>query len=169
MRGIVSNATPLIYLAKVGKLELLRKVFGAVLIPEEVKVEVVEKGKELGERDAYTVEKAITEGWLKVLATQSIDIPIQLDPGEIAVLSLAKKLELKEVLVDEASARMAARLLDLKPRGTLFVLLKALSMKEIDIDEFHEILNLMIRQGFRLKEEVYLEALGEAKRITSPH
>jgi len=169
MRGIVSNATPLIYLAKVGKLELLRKVFGAVLIPEEVKVEVVEKGKELGERDAYTVEKAITEGWLKVLATQSIDIPIQLDPGEIAVLSLAKKLELKEVLVDEVSARMAARLLDLKPRGTLFVLLKALSMKEIDIDEFHEILNLMIRQGFRLKEEVYLEALGEAKRITSPH
>jgi len=169
MRSIVSNATPLIYLAKVGKLELLRKVFGAVLIPEEVKVEVVEKGKELGERDAYTIEKAITEGWLKVLATQSIDIPIQLDPGEGAVLSLAKKLELKEVLVDEASARMAARLLDLKPRGTLFVLLKALSMKEIDIDEFHEILNLMIRQGFRLKEEVYLEALGEAKRITSPH
>jgi len=169
MRSIVSNATPLIYLAKVGKLELLRKVFGDVLIPEEVKVEVVEKGKELGERDAYTIEKAITEGWLKVLATQSIDIPIQLDPGEIAVLSLAKKLELKEVLVDEASARMAARLLDLKPRGTLFVLLKALSMKEIDIDDFHEILNLMIRQGFRLKEEVYLEALGEAKRITSPH
>ena len=169
MRSIVSNATPLIYLAKVGKLELLRKVFGDVLIPEEVKVEVVEKGKELGERDAYTIEKAITEGWLKVLATQSIDIPIQLDPGEIAVLSLAKKLELKEVLVDEVSARMAARLLDLKPRGTLFVLLKALSMKEIDIDEFHEILNLMIRQGFRLKEEVYLEALGEAKRITSPH
>jgi hypothetical protein len=41
---IVSNASPLIYLAKVGKLELL-KIFGEVVIPEEVKVEVVDSGR----------------------------------------------------------------------------------------------------------------------------
>ena len=77
----------------------------------------------------------------------------------------AKKLGIKEVLVDEASARAAARLLDLKPRGTIFVLLKALEKKMLDLDGFLEVLDQLIRHGFRLKEEVYVEAVKTARRI----
>lgn len=165
MSSIVSNATPLIYLAKAGKLDLLKKVFGEVLIPEEVKIEVVDRGKELGERDAYLIERAIEEGWLKVLNTEIAEVPIKLEHGETAVLSLAKKTGVKEVLLDEVSARAAARLLNLTPRGTVFVLLKALEKKEIDLDEFLEVLNQLIKQGFRLKEEVFAEAVREARRI----
>ena len=167
MGGIVSNASPLIYLAKVGRMGLLRKVFGEVLIPDEVKVEVVDRGKELGEGDAYVVERAINEGWLKVLSAESMEIPIRLERGEAAVLSLAKKLGLREVLVDEVSARTAARLLDLTPRGTVFVLLMALERRELDLNEFLETLSKMIRQGFRLKEEVYVEVVREARRIAT--
>ncbi|MGC9095495.1 MAG: DUF3368 domain-containing protein [Candidatus Bathyarchaeia archaeon] len=156
MGGIVSNATPLIYLAKVGKIDFLKKVFGEVFIPEEVKIEVVDRGKLLEERDAYVIEKAIDEGWLKVLTTEIVEVPIKLESGEVAVLSLAKKLGLREVLLDEVSAREAARLLDLTPRGTVFVLLKALEKKEIDLNGFLEVLNQLIRHGFRLKEEVYV-------------
>ena len=164
--GVVSNATPLIYLAKAGRIGLLKRVFGQVLIPEEVKAEVVERGKLLGEKDAYAVERAIGEGWLKVLAVDAAEMPIKLDRGEAATLSLAKKLGLKVVLLDEVLARSAARLLDLAPRGTVFVLLKALELKEIDLDEFLEVLNKLITVGFRLKEEVYLEAVREARRIS---
>jgi predicted nucleic acid-binding protein len=167
MGGIVSNATPLIYLAKVGKIEFLKKVFGEVFIPEEVKIEVVDRGKLLGERDAYVIEKAIGEGWLKVLTTEIVEVPIKLESGEVAVLSLAKKLGLREVLLDEVSARVAARLLDLTPRGTVFVLLKALEKMEIDLNGFLEVLNQLMRHGFRLKEEVYVEAVREARRIIS--
>jgi predicted nucleic acid-binding protein len=167
MGGIVSNATPLIYLAKVGKIDFLRKVFGEVFIPEEVKIEVVDRGKLLGERDAYVIEKAIGEGWLKVLTTEVVKVPIKLESGEVAVLSLAKKLGLREVLLDEVSARVAARLLDLTPRGTVFVLLKALEKKEIDLNGFLEVLDQLIRYGFRLKEEVYVEAVREARRIVA--
>ena len=163
---IVSNASPLIYLAKVGKLELL-KIFGEIYIPEEVKVEVVDRGKALGEQDVYVVEQAIKEGWIKVLKTEPIEIPIKLHPGEIAVLSLAKKLGVREILVDEKPARFAAKLLNLKPRGTVFVLLKALKDGMIYLDEFIDTLSKMIRQGFRLKEEVVVEAIKEAKRIAS--
>ncbi|MCW4047981.1 MAG: hypothetical protein NWE99_10575 [Candidatus Bathyarchaeota archaeon] len=166
MSGVVSNATPLTYLAKTGRLDLLKKVFGTVFIPEEVRAEVVDEGKRLGENDAYVVEKAISEGWLKVVATEAIDVAVGLDK-EVAVLSLAKKLGLKVVLVDEVLARSAARLLDLTPKGTIFVFLKGLEKKEISLDEFLEALNQLISQGFRLKEEVYLDAVKEARKIAS--
>ncbi len=165
--SIVSNATPLIYLAKTKKLNLLKTVFREVYIPEEVKVEVVDRGKQHGEADAYLIEKAISEGWLKVQKTQPIETPIKLEPGEAAVLSLAKKQQLREVLIDEASARTAAKLLGLTPRGTVFVLLKALENKSVDLNEFLEILNQMIAEGFRLREDVYIEAVREARRIAA--
>jgi predicted nucleic acid-binding protein len=165
--GVVSNATPLIYLAKAGRIDLLKKVFGQVFIPEDVKIEVVDRGKQLGEKDAYVVEKAIGEGWLKVLSVDIVEVLIKLDKGEEATLSLAKKLGLKVVLVDEAPARAAARLMGLTPRGTVFVLLKALEKNEIDLDEFLEALDELIGQGFRLKEEVYMEAVKEARKIAA--
>ncbi len=163
---IVSNATPLIYLAKVGKLKLL-KIFGEVIIPEEVKVEVVDRGKAMEKTDAYVIERAINEGWIKVSKAELIDIPIELHPGEKAVLSLAKKLGIEEVLVDEKPARFAAKLLGLKPRGTVFVLLKALKEGMMDLDEFLDTLSEMLKHGFRLKEDIIVEAIREAKRIAS--
>ncbi len=162
---IVSNASPLIYLAKVGKLNLLQIVFKEVVIPEEVKEEVVDKGKELGEKEAYMVEKAIAEGWLKVSRAEILETPIELNPGELATISLAKKLN-TEVL-DETPGRVAAKLFDLTPRGTIFVLLKSLKMGNIDLNQFIETLNQMIKHGFRLKEEVYMEAMREAIRLAS--
>jgi len=167
MGSIVSNATPLIYLAKIGKMGLLKDVFGEVFIPEEVKVEVVDRGRELGERDAYVVEKAIKDGWLEVSRAELVEVPIKLELGEVAVLSLAKKLGVREVLIDEVSARVAARLMGLTPRGTIYVLLKALEKKEMDLDKFLEALNELIRQGFRLKEEIYLEAVRKARETMS--
>jgi predicted nucleic acid-binding protein len=167
VRSVVSNATPLIYLAKIGKLELLKIIFGEVVIPEEVRVEVVEKGKQLGRKDAYVVEKAIVQGWIRVISTDPLEMPILLDKGEEEALSLAKQQKAEVVLVDEVSARSAARLLGLKPRGTLFVLLMAMRKKQLDFDEFLQTLDQLIEQGFRLREEVYVQAVKEAKRITN--
>lgn len=165
MKTVVSNATPLMYLAKIDEIGLLKTVFGEVFIPEEVKREVVDRGKQLGEKDAYLVEEAIKEGWLKVQNTELKECPIKLEKGETAALSLAKKLKVKRVLVDEVSARTAARLMDLTPRGTIYVLLKALQKREMDLDQFLEELNQLITHGFRLKEEVYIKAIKEARRI----
>ncbi len=62
---IVSNATPLIYLAKLGRLHLLKDFFQEVIIPEEVKRVVVDRGKEQNSVDAFVVEEALKEGWIK--------------------------------------------------------------------------------------------------------
>jgi predicted nucleic acid-binding protein len=162
---VVSNSTPLIYLAKIGKLDLLKTIFGEVLIPTEVRIEVVEKGKQLGRKDAYTVENAIQQGWIKVSPADPIETPIVLDKGEQEALALAKQQKATFVLIDEVSARSAARLLGLNPKGTLFVLLVAMRKKQMEFDEFLQTLDELIEQGFRLKEEVYIQAVKEAKNI----
>ena len=78
MSPIISNSTPLIYLAKINKLDLLKSLFNEVFIPQEAKNEVVDKGKLLGKKDAYLVEKAISEGWLKVLTADTVAVSIEL-------------------------------------------------------------------------------------------
>lgn len=165
MPDAVSNSTPLIYLAKIGKLDLLKELFGEILIPKMVWTEVVEKGKTLGRKDAYAVENAVVQGWIKVVAADPFEMPMELDKGEEEALSLARQLKLEIVLVDEVSARSAARMLGLTPRGTLFVLLMALKRRKIVFDEFLQALNQLIDEGFRLKEEVYVQAIREATKL----
>jgi len=167
MSNIVSNSTPLIYLAKTKELSLLKIIYNEVYISEEVKKEVVDEGKRLKKLDANLVEKEINEGRIIVKKVSSlIEIPIELDKGEVSTITLAKKLKIKEVLIDEALARAAAMMLELIPRGTLFVLLEALKLKKIDFDEFLKVLDNLLKEGFRLREEVYLKVIKEAKRIS---
>ncbi|MFQ5951240.1 MAG: DUF3368 domain-containing protein [Candidatus Geothermarchaeales archaeon] len=64
-------------------------------------------------------------------------------------------------------ARTAARLIGLTPRGTIYVLLRGLEEEEMDLDKCLEALNELISRGFRLKEEVYLEAARRAREITA--
>ena len=66
MDKVVSNATPLIYLAKANQMSLLQSMVKQVFIPEAVYREVVIEGKRLGEKDAYRVERAIAQGWMIV-------------------------------------------------------------------------------------------------------
>lgn len=51
---VVADATPLIYLAAIGKFELLRELFGRIKIPFEVYEEVVTQGAGIGgDRDGH--------------------------------------------------------------------------------------------------------------------
>ena len=64
MDRLVSNATPLIYLAKANQMSLLQSMVQQVYVPEAVYREVVIEGKRLGEKDSYRVERAIKQGWI---------------------------------------------------------------------------------------------------------
>ena len=58
-RAAVSDSTPLIYLAKVGGLDVIREVFQEIHIPEAVYDEAVTQGKTLNMPDASIIEKAV--------------------------------------------------------------------------------------------------------------
>ena len=91
---------------------------------------------------------------------------MKLHAGEEAVITIAKEKKIKEVIIDEIAARTAAKIMGLTPKGTIYVLLKALAIKEITLEEFIDLLAKLLEVGFRLKEEIYLEAIKKAKKIS---
>jgi len=65
---IVSNTSPLIYLAKIGKLELLKVLFKEIVIPKQVYDEIME-GKDENYLDALFIEAEIKKGWIIINET----------------------------------------------------------------------------------------------------
>ncbi len=167
MDKVVSNATPLIYLAKANQLGLLQAMVKQVLIPEAVYQEVVIEGKRLGEKDAYRVERAITQGWIMVQDVKVVyPVEISIHPGEVEVISLAKGKGIEAVLMDDAKARAASEIAGLRPIGTLWLILKAVKNQILNFDEFLSTLEDIIQSGFYLKEEVYLKAVRKARELS---
>ena len=166
MSKIVSNETPLIYLAKIKKYSLLKSLFDKIIISQEVKIEIVDEGKKLKQADALLIEREIEVGFIEVMKVEKLlETSLELELGELSTLSLAKKLKIDEVLIDETLGRSAARIIGLVPKGTLYVLLKNLKLKEITFDDFLNILNELLESGFRLKEEIYIKVIEEAKKV----
>ncbi|MBM3710727.1 MAG: hypothetical protein FJW61_09950, partial [Actinobacteria bacterium] len=150
MSEIVSNATPLIYLAKIKKYSLLKSLYNKIIISQEVKTEIVDEGKKFNKPDSLLIEKEIESGFIEVKKVNKlIETTLELESGELSTLSLAKKIKINEVLIDETLGRTAAKIVGLIPRGTLYVLLKNLKLKNITFNDFLNILNQLIESGFR--------------------
>ncbi len=163
---IASNSTVLIYLAKIGKFSLLKELFGEVLIPKEVFNEVVIRGKENQHPDAFVIEAAVEEGWIEVKEIKALREleEFGIDSGEAQAISLAK-LQGVPVLIDQTHARIAAKALGLKPRGTIFVLAAALRKKLLTYEEYADSLEELVKAGFRMSDEVYLSAVRMGRGI----
>jgi predicted nucleic acid-binding protein len=163
---IVSNSTVLIYLAKIGKFSLLKQLFRKVLIPAEVFTEVVIRGKENQHPDAFVIEASVEEGWIEVKEIEAIREleEFGIDSGEAQAISLAKSLGVT-VLLDQTHARIAAKSLGLKPRGTIFVLFAALRKRLLTYEEYQNLLEELVKAGFRMSDEVYLSAVRMGREI----
>lgn len=162
---VVTNASPLIYLAKTGRLKLLKLLFGQVTMPTAVYREVVERGLAENRPDAAAVNAAVEEGWLKVVETkpspQLATALDQIDVGEAETLNLAKQVNAELVLIDDGAARRLAKAIGVVPHGTVYVLLLALKRKHITKVEAKNSLARLIEAGFRLSQEIYAKALAE--------
>lgn len=134
----MSNSGPLIHLAKAGLLELI-KLYD-IMIPPEVKNEVVDKGKEKGFSDAVLIEKAINDGFIKI-----IDVEVEkrffkfadiagLHQAEISVIYYAYQNGII-ALLDEDAARVFARGLGVKISGSLGLLIRGLKEKKISYSQ----------------------------------
>jgi predicted nucleic acid-binding protein len=130
---VVSNTSPILNLAIIGQLDLLRQQFGEVLIPpmvlQELKVDAELPGVE-------PIRLALQNHWLRVLELSNTDIARalrrDLDNGEAEAIALALQLKLMTVLIDEHDGRAAARAMGLVPVGVLGILLRAKRTGNLD-------------------------------------
>lgn len=165
---ILSNSSPLIYLSKLNKLNLLKELFKEITIPKEVYEEVVIKGKEERYFDVIAIEAGIKEGWIKIKEEKIKsfdDLISELDLGERALINLAKKLKPSLLIIDDASARTIAESLGFNVKGTLYILLKAYKKGIIKQKEIKELIKRLIILGFRLSQEIYIEFLEEIEKL----
>ena len=160
MPKVVSNSSPLIHLAKIGHLDLLRYFFDKIVVSEVVYKECVIEGK--GREDAKKIEKA---EWIEVAKIMDEKLKralmIVLDEGEAEAITLALEESADLILLDDYEARKIARNYRLNITGTIGVLIRARYSGEID--NLKEELEKLKETGFWLSEDLYTKILREER------
>jgi predicted nucleic acid-binding protein len=155
---VVSNATPIITLASINRVDILRHFFEKIYIPQAVYNEIKSKR-------AYGYQE-IEDDFFEIITIQDSfaqDILLNdLDLGEAQTIVLAKELNADIVLIDETIGYNIARSQCLNVKRTLSFLIVA---KERGlIDEVKPLLDEMIDKGRWISRKVcrdVLKACGE--------
>jgi predicted nucleic acid-binding protein len=161
--SIVSNASPLINLARIGKLDLLRQLYGEVTIPSAVWQEVVVEGA--GQPGADDLKAAT---WIKTQAVTNRELvralQQELDAGEAEAIALALEIGAELLLMDERLGRETAHHLGLRYTGLIGILVEA-RHKDLVGAVKPELDALRDLAGFRVSDALYTRVLQDAGEI----
>ena len=156
MRKVVVNTTPIIALADIGQLDLLQKIYGEIVIPEAVDLEVLSEPA----RGLLDSTK-----WIKVVKpkviSQKSTFSTRLHAGEIEVLTLAQECGADLLIIDDNAAKKTAKYLGFTVTGTMGVLLKA--KHEGYIDRVKPLMERLIANGLYVSPEVQAYVLEAAE------
>lgn len=148
----VINSGPLVALSLIGRLDLLSLLFSEFWIPDKVYHEVVVAG--LGKPGAAALSE---QQWTKHIRVAPEPDPLliaELDPGEAAVIALARSCSPCLVIIDEKRGRrIAHHVYGLSVKGTAGLLVEAKRRNLIDGD-LRTILLGLKRSGYFLSDTV---------------
>ncbi|MEW6619694.1 MAG: hypothetical protein AB1422_10240 [bacterium] len=151
---IVSNAGPLIAFGKLGRLDILQKLYGSVFVAEEVYEETVVSGISQGVSDAYLIRDYFSRGIFKMrkVLLDKLQCVTEIEEGEKTTLELALVIKADFVLIDDATAREVAIRYGLKPKGTLSVLLEAVKRNVLIRDE-----GILLIQQIKRRKDIWIK------------
>lgn len=154
---MISNATAIICLGKLNKIDLLKRVYSVVLIPSAVKKEVLLEGK-----GGYSsINNAIESGWIKV-SDPKRSLELGLGSGENQAISLAKERR-DSIILDDALAIRAAKALNIPVVRTTTVVFIALQKGIINKTQALNILNQLIENGYYISTKDYAVLISRLK------
>jgi predicted nucleic acid-binding protein len=149
---VVSDATPINVLVRLRVVDILRELYGQVVIPTAVEAELSHPNTPVEVRN-----------WLSSMPTWlAVKKPLQVDPaivsgaGEREAIALALELHADFLLVDDKEARVAARRLQIPITGTIGVLELAAVKSLINLPS---VLSELARTGFFIDPEVVRSVL----------
>lgn len=147
---IVSDTSCLILLEKIGELDLLHKVFGDILVTQEV---ADEYGLNLP--DWISVQNPTNKTYQKILVSS-------VDKGEASAIALAVELDNCLLIIDDLKGRNLADALGIKITGTFGVIIEAkLSGK---INSVKPLLAKIKQTDFHFSEELEKKILAKANK-----
>ncbi len=147
-RIVLTDAGPLIALARLDALFILARLFGRVVAPAAV----VDECKAKETEDSRRINTAIQTGWIKIeVPTMPLpEMPRSLGEGEKQVIALAQTHPQSLLILDDRLARKHAARLGLAFLGTA------------------RLLNFAERQGLIDSAELSVEALRQSGYRISP-
>ena len=162
---VVSDTSPVLNLAIIGRLDLLHQQFGKVWLPQAVTDELRIEQELPGSAAVRAAQQA---GWLSSEHVRDrVRVAIlqrDLDSGEAEAIALALQKHADWLLLDERDARRVAKSLGLKVTGVLGILLKASmdgqlpSLREA-MDQLRDLAE------FRIGAALYTELLRAAREV----
>ena len=157
---VISDTSPVINLAAAGQLDLLKKLYGKVIIAQAVYDEIVVTGA--GQAGAKEVESA---NWIEVkeVANHTLiaSLQLELDKGESESIALALESNADLLLLDERKGRAIASRLGLKFIGLLGVLVEAKQKGHISAVK-PVVDDIIAKAGFWISQELYKRVLESA-------
>lgn len=159
---VVSDTSPVLNLAIIGRLFLLRQQFGEIWIPSAV-LEELRVGEDLP--GSQRVREAIESGWLRVEEVKDWALvqvlQRDLDKGEAEAIALALQVKAEWTLLDEREGRRVAKSLGLKVTGVLGILLRA--WREGELPSLRRAMEeLREKAGFRIGAELFADLMRES-------
>ena len=150
---VIADTSPLNYLRLIDAVQVLPTLYGSVVIPEEVRQELLHPDTP----EIVRAWAAKLPEWVIVQQPQSL-LPLPLDAGEIAAISLAVETRADLILIDERRGRRAAQSQHLAVTGTLGILANA---ARIGLLDFAEALAHLERTSFRISPELVTALLDD--------
>lgn len=155
---VVSDASPLIALATINRLEILRSLYSTIIIPQAVYEEVAITGSG---RPGST--EILNADWIEVKSASNVSKyqTLSLGDGETEAIALTLELKADLLILDEVKARREAKALGITFVGILGILIEAKS-KQV-IDKVKPILeSLRDDAGFRISDALFERVLNSA-------
>lgn len=161
---VVSDTTPLISLLKINRLDLLKKLFGDVLIPQAVFDELTDDERFRLEADQIREKKFIV---VKPVnnpeSTNILKRATGLDQGESEAIVLTDELKADLLLMDEAKGRNVSAQMGLRIMGTIGILMAAYEEDEPSSDEVRECIAGLQHAGRHIGQRHYQMLLSRLK------
>jgi uncharacterized protein len=160
--AIVSNSSPLVCYAKIGRLDLLRVLFEHVVIPPAVYTEVVVRGANRpGAADVANAAWIQTQALAQPHLVESIGG--HLDRGEAEAIALALEIHQRDLLIDDDDGRMVAKRQGLSVIGSVGVLLVARSAGLLTSNDVRVLLDALRDAGLYLSYALYRQILAQSE------
>ena len=167
----VFDATPLIYLARVERLDLIQHLDEPCVTPEPVHAEVVTAGIEQGHPDARRVERCVEDDHLDVVPTTKTALVERLrenpnlSDADVAVLACAAERDGTAVM-DEAYGRDVAATEGIPTRGTAFLVLSLANEGVLTPGEARSTVDEMIDEGWYCAPDLYAKLVRKLESFT---